>query len=173
MSDLRPAGVNTKIGEEEHNLLFTLNVIDAVQSEYDQTVGKTLSELSDWRKAPERLRFVLKELLNDEKARKGSYEAYTAVEVGSMITAAEMPELTAAVIASYAGAVPEEEETQAGQDTELLDIASMLIAATAKMGYSEEEVFRMTPRKYRVIFDKFLEMNGVKKESDYAIDGMP
>ena len=172
MSDLRPAGVNTKIGEEEHNLLFTLNVIDAVQSEYDQTVGKTLSELSDWRKAPERLRFILKELLNDEEARKGSFKAYTAVEVGSMITAAEMPELIAAVIASYAGAVPEE-ETQTGQDAELLDIASMLIAATAKMGYSEEEVFRMTPRKYRVIFDKFLEMNGVKKESDYAIDGMP
>ena len=53
MSDLRPAGVNAKIGEEEHNLLFTLNVIDAVQSEYDQTVGKTLSELEKSTGTPE------------------------------------------------------------------------------------------------------------------------
>ena len=173
MSDLRPTGISVKIGGEAHSLLFTLNVIDAVQSEYNQTVGEILGGLSDWEKAPERLRFVLKELLNDEEIRKGSTRAYSATEVGSMVTAGEIPALTAAVIAAYAGAVPEEEETQPDREPELLDIASMLIAATAKMGYSEEEVFRMTPRKYRMIFEKFLEMNGVKKESDYAIDVMP
>ena len=173
MSDLRPVGINVKIGEEEHSFLFTLNVIDALQSEYKQTVGEILSGLSDWEKAPERLRLVLKELMNDEEIRKGSTKRYTAAEVGCMVTAREIPNLTAAVIAAYAGAVPEEEEIQPDRDLELLDIASMLIAATAKMGYSEDEVFRMTPRKYRMIFEKFLEMNGVKKESDYAIDEMP
>jgi len=42
-----------------------------------------------------------------------------------------------------------------------------------KLGYSESELFQMTPRKFFKIYREFLIMNGLKKEGDeYAIDNL-
>jgi len=32
------------------------------------------------------------------------------------------------------------------------------------LNYTEEEVFRMTPRKFFLIYDEYLEMNGLKEK---------
>ena len=43
-----------------------------------------------------------------------------------------------------------------------------------KLGYTEEEVFRMTPRKLFLIYDQYLIVAGLKKDGDeYAIDNLP
>ena len=42
------------------------------------------------------------------------------------------------------------------------------------MGYTEREVFNMTPKKYFLIYDQFLEISGVKKRSgSQGIDDLP
>ena len=55
-----------------------------------------------------------------------------------------------------------------------MNIARMLYIGSIKLGYSEEEVFRMTPRKFFAIFKEFRIMNGLEKDGDeYAIDNIP
>lgn len=42
------------------------------------------------------------------------------------------------------------------------------------MGYTEREVFEMTPRKYFLIYGQFLELSGVKKRTvNQGIDELP
>lgn len=38
--------------------------------------------------------------------------------------------------------------------------------------YSEEEMFRMTPRKFFLMYDEYLELHGLKKKT-FGIDDLP
>jgi hypothetical protein len=40
-----------------------------------------------------------------------------------------------------------------------------------KLGYSEKEVFIMTPRKFFLMYDQYLEMHGLK-EKEVSIDAI-
>lgn len=53
-----------------------------------------------------------------------------------------------------------------------MNIARLLYIGTKKLGYSEDEVFSMTPRKFFRIYDEYLILNGAKKE-EAGIDAMP
>lgn len=58
------------------------------------------------------------------------------------------------------------------EEPEQLNIARLLYIGTTKLGYSESEIFDMTPRKFFRIFDEYKIMNGmVKKEQ--TIDDLP
>jgi hypothetical protein len=41
-----------------------------------------------------------------------------------------------------------------------------------RLGYSEDELMRMTPRKFFLLFDEYQEMNGLKKPTQ-GIDDLP
>lgn len=174
MSDLRPRGKRVEIGGEAHSLLFSLNVVDAVQDQYKETVSQTLLKLLDPMEAPRRLRFILTELLNDEKRRNRQQGWYTEEEVGALVTREEIPGMTAAVIAAYGEAIPEETKEDDQREAELLDVAELILLATTKMGYSEEEVFSMTPKKFFLLLDRYLNLNGAKGKNRQAdIDMLP
>ncbi len=49
----------------------------------------------------------------------------------------------------------------------------MIYIGMAKLHYTEEAVMKMTPRKYFLIYDEYLLLNGLKKEDECAIDAMP
>ena len=51
----------------------------------------------------------------------------------------------------------------------------MIYIGSVKLGYTEAEVFDMTPRKFFVIYNEFLEMNGIKKgqKKVCSIDDLP
>lgn len=174
MSDLRPRGKRVEIGGEAHSLLFSLNVVDAVQDQYKETVGQTLLKLLEPMEGPKRLRFILTELLNDEKRSKQEMGQYTEEQVGCMVSREEIPGLITAIIEAYGEAVPEDREEENGKQRELLDVAELILLATAKMGYSENEVFAMTPRKFFLLLDKYLKINGSSKENNRPdIDRLP
>ena len=50
------------------------------------------------------------------------------------------------------------------RDPELLNMARLLYIGSHNLGYSEGEIFRMTPRKFFLLYDEFLEMHGVHKK---------
>ena len=85
----------------------------------------------------------------------------------------EIPGLTIALLLAFNDAMPEPEDERDDEESELLDIAQLLIIATSKMGYSEEEIFNMTPKKFFTLFEKYLELNGKKKDTRAAIDMLP
>lgn len=50
----------------------------------------------------------------------------------------------------------------------------MLYIGSMKLGYSEDELFDMTPRKFFIIYNEFMEMNGLKKrKKNCSIDDLP
>lgn len=53
-----------------------------------------------------------------------------------------------------------------------MNVARLLYIGATKLGYTEGELFRMTPRKFFRIYDEFLEMNGLKKKT-FGIDDLP
>lgn len=50
-----------------------------------------------------------------------------------------------------------------------MNIARLIYIGQTKLGYTEEELFRMTPRKFFRIYNEFLELNGLK-EKEVTID---
>ena len=53
-----------------------------------------------------------------------------------------------------------------------MNIARLLYIGTKKLGFTEKEIFDMTPRKFFKIYDEYLIMSGSKKEP-IGIDDMP
>lgn len=52
-----------------------------------------------------------------------------------------------------------------------MNVARLLYIGLAKLGYTERELFAMTPRKFFLIYDECEDMTVKKKEEDtYAID---
>lgn len=173
MSSLRPGGTWIKIGGEEHCVFFSLGVIDELQSRFGKTVGQLLVMLKDPVEGPGYLREILTELLNDEGIRLKNGKRYRKEEVGSLVMQKEIPGLTIALLLAFNDAMPEPEDERDDEESELLDVAQLLIIATSKMGYSEEEIFNMTPKKFFTLFEKYLELNGKKKDTRAAIDMLP
>ncbi|MCD7736960.1 MAG: hypothetical protein LUI07_08395 [Lachnospiraceae bacterium] len=55
-----------------------------------------------------------------------------------------------------------------------MNVARMIHLGMAKLGYTEREMFCMTPRKFFKMYDQFLVVSGVKKDGDeYSMDAMP
>ncbi|MFR8547735.1 MAG: hypothetical protein ACLVEV_03800 [Lachnospiraceae bacterium] len=51
----------------------------------------------------------------------------------------------------------------------------MLYIGAAKLGYSELELFCMTPRKFFKIYNEYLDLNGIRKKEKKgsSIDDLP
>lgn len=56
-----------------------------------------------------------------------------------------------------------------------MNIARLIYIGQMKLGYTEEELFDMTPRKFFRIYNEFLKMNGIAKAKKRActIDDLP
>ena len=53
-----------------------------------------------------------------------------------------------------------------------MNIARLLNIGITKLGYSESEVLQMTPRKFFLLYDEYLEMSGYRKKK-LSIDDLP
>lgn len=53
-----------------------------------------------------------------------------------------------------------------------MNVARLIYIGSMKLGYTETEIFRMTPRKFFLIYNEFLEMKGIKREI-CGIDDLP
>lgn len=53
-----------------------------------------------------------------------------------------------------------------------MNIARMLYVGCKILGFSEPEVFSMTPRKFHLIFREYQEFHGVKKKDELNLDAI-
>ncbi|MDO4553707.1 MAG: hypothetical protein Q4B70_01010 [Lachnospiraceae bacterium] len=115
MSDLKPVGIPIQLGGEERRFLFTLNAMDELQSKYDMPMEEVINGLLDKKKSITALRDIVMVLINDEVRRKkhdgeNTREEFTLEEVGWMIHAENVTEITFAVLAAYGYSLPEPDE---------------------------------------------------------------
>ena len=116
MSDLKPRGVPIELDGETRHLFFTLNIIDQLEEEYDQTLYEIIEELTVAEQNNHMLRDIVTVLLNCEAERNARLRADTAQltvsqeDVGNMIGLDNYYEVLKAVMEAYGISIPESEE---------------------------------------------------------------
>ncbi len=123
MSDLKPRGVPVVLDGVERRFLFTLNVIDDIQSETGKNMKEIMQELADEEKMKDTLKYLVTTLVNDEAERMkrkdpdSGLSAITQREAGELIGMDNIVEITAAVMLAYGYSLPEPEEDDPNQES--------------------------------------------------------
>lgn len=124
MSDLRPVGLPIVLNGVERHFLFTLNVIDLIQSSYDLPVLEVLGKLFDEKEKIKTLKFLTAALINDEVERE-MYKNGDSVagevseqQVGTMIHIGNMDEVISTILKAYGISVPATDDEDPNQKSE-------------------------------------------------------
>ena len=119
MSDLRPRGVSLELGGEKRELLFTLNVMDDIQSRTGEPVFSTLQKLFEKEEMNSAVKLLLSSLLTDEAERKkwmdpkSTLKPVSEKEAGWLVDVGNIGEAVNAILTAYRISMPE-----AGEDEE-------------------------------------------------------
>ena len=176
MSDLQPRGISILIGGVERHLLFTFSAIDLIQDHFDKPLVEVIQLLKEERQMYKVAGFIIATLIQDEISRNGGRgRGPELMEVMQMLDLSMTKRVLTAILKAYGISMPEPEEDDEPDmdDPEQLNIARMIYIGTTKLGYTEAEVLDMTPRKFHLIYDEYLEMNGAKTENAGGIDSLP
>lgn len=178
MSDLQPRGISIMIGGVERHLLFTFAAIDIIQDHFDRPLIEVIELLKDERTLYKTAGFIIATLIQDEIARTGSGRGPELMEVMRQLDKSMTKRVLKAILRAYGISLPEPDEEEVEdvdpEDIEKLNIARMIYIGTSKLGYTEAEIFQMTPRKFHLIYEEYLEMNGgTKQDNGGGIDSLP
>lgn len=177
MSALQPRGIPVNIGGVERRFLFTFAAIDEIQDHFDKPLVEVLEMLKDDRTLYKAAGFIVCTLINDEIIRNGGKgRGPELMEVMRTLDLSMTARVVRTILKAYGISMPdpdEDDEPDDPDDIEQLNIARMIYIGTTKLGYSEAEVFQMTPKKFHMIYDEYLEMNGGKKDTGGGIDDLP
>ena len=72
-----------------------------------------------------------------------------------------------ALIESMPIPTDQDEEDPHDEGTGLFEVPKFLILAMSKFGMTEAEAWEMTPRKFSLLNDAYLEINGLKKKEEH------
>ncbi len=117
MSDLRPEGIQVELGGEERRLLFTVNVIDEIQSRMDEGIFDVMDHIAaaaDGDFSHEAIRAfcsVVAILVNG-----GEDGPLTDRDVGRMVTKDSYRSTAWAVLAAFGLSMPERDEDDEDED---------------------------------------------------------
>lgn len=112
MSEMRPSGIAVTVGGVERHVLFTLAVVDEIQSKYELPVSEVITKMSDELEYYPAMLSIITALINDEIIRTGSGDPVTEDQMKRMITVPECDGITAAILQAYGISVPEKDEDE-------------------------------------------------------------
>ena len=113
MSDMRPSGIAVTVGGVERHVLFTLAVVDEIQSKYNLPVSEVITKMSDEMEVYPVLVSIIASLINDEIIRKETGEDPVTEEwLKRNITVPECDGIITAILQSYGISVPEKDEDE-------------------------------------------------------------
>ena len=112
MSDLRPKGIPVSLLDGiERDILFTLAVVDEVQAEYNEPVGKVMARLTDSMQTYQVLTKLLTMLINDSIRRsKSGDDPITEDDVKELIDVPLAAKLVGPVMKAFGYSLPEDED---------------------------------------------------------------
>jgi hypothetical protein len=123
MSDLQPIGTPlTLLDGVERHVLFTLSVVDDIQSEYDMTVPEVFQRTGNAAEQSDIVAFLALTLINHAIRRENRIEGTNKKEltleyVKDNIDMIIMPQINRAIAKSYGYSVPEPDDED-GKDSD-------------------------------------------------------
>lgn len=114
MSDMQPIGTPlTMLDGVERHVLFTLSVVDEVQSKYDQTVPEVFQRTANLKEQSDIIAFLVTTLINHAAKRSGKKdEAVTEEYVKDNIDMIILPKINRAIGKSYGYSIPDPEDDE-------------------------------------------------------------
>lgn len=177
MSDLRPSGIPLTLGGREYRLLFTIAAIDEIQAACNLPLSDVIECITKAANGDESLntlvvfRTVLRILLSEAAG-----EDLTDADVGNMVTRQMYRAVAWVILAVYMESMPEKEDEEDDEDDEepkdddrAVNTARLIYIGCKILNYTETEIFQMTLRKFYLIYDEHLELNGIKKKEDESL----
>ena len=123
MSKLKPHGVKIQFNGEERELLFTLNVVDELQSRTDKSLPELLREMLDNEQAGNisTIKTVLSVLIQDETERAefltgDKKKSYTEKQVGWVLTLENHVYYMEKILEAYGISMPKDEDLEEIED---------------------------------------------------------
>lgn len=126
-SDLRPEGLSITLGGEERHFLFTLNVIDELQTHYDKTMFEIFQMLADEKLNMGVVKYIVSTLLTDEaerakwKDKNSTLRTVSEKEAGWLITNENAFEVNEKIMVAYGFSMPKAEDDDPNEMSETMN----------------------------------------------------
>ena len=119
MSDMQPIGTPlTLLDGVERRVLFTLSVVDEIQSKYNETVPEVFQRTGDLKQQSDVVAYLVTTLINNTAKRDKTDDTVTEEYVKDQIDMIILPKINRAIARSYGYSVPEPDEDDDDSDSE-------------------------------------------------------
>ena len=179
MSILRPdRGLTVVIGGVEFHFLFTFAAIDELQSFYKEPLSEIVNRLTDRMTVYEAAGRIITALIRSDLYVHGEdpNTAPTYDEIMHVIDIKEGPRIVRQILEAYGLDMPENEDDDDDDDEEeqeQLNLARLLIIARTELHMSEDEFWRITPRKYFKLFEEYIALKSAGHSGESDINALP
>ena len=120
MSDMQPIGTPlTLLDGVERRVLFTLSVVDEIQSKYNETVPEVFQRTGDLKQQSDVVAYLVTTLINNTAKRDKTDDTVTEEYVKDQIDMIILPKINRAIARSYGYSVPEPDEDDDDSDSEM------------------------------------------------------
>ena len=168
MSDLRPMGVPVSFAGGDWRFLFSFRVIDELQYRHP---GRSIFDVVN--AAREDTLDGLLDLIDvidvlcDEKIPRE--EIPKALKVNTLTGKGSLEEVRLSISLALIQSMPVPDEGDDGNDggNGIMEIPKFVVIATSKFHFTEQEAWKMTPRKFSLLNDAYQALNGLKKDDEY------
>lgn len=168
MSNLRPEGVPVNFDGSDRHFLFTLQVIDELQYMHPATsIFRMIEEAGkDTLEGLLYLVDIVYALCGGELPRT---DIMQSLKTNTLTGAGSLQTVRGAIDLALVESMPIPDDTDEPERTEssgIIEIPKFLIIAMTRFGYSEAEAWNLTLRKFSLLNDAYMTINGMKKAEE-------
>lgn len=171
MSNLRPTGVPVSFAGGDWHFLFTFSVIDELQAMHPGTsIFRMIDEAG--RDTLEGLLYlvdIVYALCGGELTRT---DIMQSLKINTLTGGGSLQDVREAIRLALVESMPEptdEDAPEHGESSGIIEIPKFLIIAMTRFGYTEPEAWRLTLRKFSLLNDAYMTINGMKKAEEESI----
>lgn len=172
MSDMRPKKTILQLGDKQYSMLFTIRAIDEIQDEFNVPVVNFSDLIRNEDTSIYATAFIASTLINDS--------AISAEEMMTEITEETVIPIIQAINSTAIECWPKHDEEDTPVDTsededaeaDFFPVSRCIYIGKMLLGYSENEVWEMTPGKLFALYDEYKKENGQKQQTELSIDDM-
>lgn len=170
MSNLRPTGVPVSFAGGERHFLFTFSVIDELQYRHPGINIFRQVEAAKEDTLDGLLQLIdLVDVLCDGQVPVADIPKHLKKNLttgGGSLTEIRTA-INLALIESMPIPTDQDDEDPHEEGTGLFEVPMFLILAMSKFGMTETDAWEMTPRKFSLMQDAYLDINGMKKKEEH------
>lgn len=168
MSYLRPQGVPVDFDGSDRRFLFDFSIIDELQSRHPGTsIFRQIEQAQEDTLDGLIMLIDLVDVLCRGSISKADIPAILKKNV--LTGEGSLTQVRIAINVALIESMPEPDESEADNDSKgngMFEIPKYLVIAMSRFGMSEAEAWAMTPRKFSLLNDAYLEVNGMKTREE-------